>query len=241
MIRRGIVTGGAQGIGRCIADRLHAEGWQVAVLDIADEALFDLKGPRAIQADVSEEGEVARAIETLGWDGLDLLVNNAGLADPVNGPVEDLSLSEWRRRVDSHLTSAFLMVRACVPLLRARRGAIVNMASTRALQSEPNTEAYAAAKGGLVALTHALAVSLGPDIRANAILPGWIAVSDRQKPSARHAPELRDIDHAQHPAGRVGRPEDIADAVLYLAGAPFVTGQTLVVDGGMTRKMIYAQ
>ncbi|MFN4186336.1 MAG: SDR family oxidoreductase, partial [Hyphomonas sp.] len=105
-----------------------------------------------------------------------------------------------------------------------------NMASTRAFMSEPETEAYAASKGGLVALTHALAVSLGPKIRVNAIAPGWIA-----------APEgLSESDHAQHPVGRVGRAEDIAKAVLYLVEAGFVTGQVLTVDGGMTRKMIYA-
>ncbi len=241
MTLRAIVTGGAQGIGRGVVDRLHAEGWDVAAFDIDVEALVDLDGPQAVEADVTDEKAVARAVGGLGWDDLDLLVNNAGLANPVNGPIEDLSLDEWRRRIDSHLTSAFLMVRACVPLLRRRQGSIVGMASTRALQSEPQTEAYAAAKGGLIALTHALAVSLGPEIRANAILPGWIAVADRQKPSQRSDPGLRGVDHDQHPAGRVGRPEDIAEAVLYLASAGFVTGQTLVVDGGMTRKMIYAE
>ena len=97
--------------------------------------------------------------------------------------------------------------------------------------SEPQSEAYAATKGGLLALTHALAVSLGPEIRANAIAPGWIDTSGS---------DLREADHAQHPAGRVGCPGDIAEAVLYLADAGFVTGETLVIDGGMTRKMIYA-
>jgi NAD(P)-dependent dehydrogenase (short-subunit alcohol dehydrogenase family) len=110
-------------------------------------------------------------------------------------------------------------------------GSIVNMASTRAFMSEPNSEAYAASKGGLVALTHALAVSLGPKIRVNAIAPGWIT----------NETNLSEEDEAQHPAGRVGRPKDIADTVLYLAGAGFVTGQVLTVDGGMTKKMIYAE
>ena len=121
-----------------------------------------------------------------------------------------------------------------------RSGSIVNMASTRALQSEPDSEAYAAAKGGLLAFTHALAISLGPDIRANAICPGWIETGPWQKESQRKEPHRRDIDNRQHPAGRVGEPSDIAAAVLYLAGASFVTGQHLSVDGGMTKKMIYA-
>ncbi|AMJ49240.1 SDR family oxidoreductase [Rhodobacter sphaeroides] len=161
---------------------------------------------------------------------MDLLVNNAGRADPVTGPIAELTLADWRRMTDSHLTAAFLMVRAAVPLLRPG-GSIVNMASTRAFMSEPDTEAYAASKGGLVALTQALAVSLGPRLRVNAIAPGWISDGDG----------LRDIDHAQHPAGRVGRPEDVADTVLWLTDAGFVTGQVIVVDGGMMRKMIYAE
>ncbi len=131
---------------------------------------------------------------------------------------------------DSHLTGAFLMTRAAVPLM-GEGSSIVNMVSTRAFMSEPNTEAYAASKGGLVALTHALAVSLGPKIRVNAIAPGWITDDS----------DLREEDHTQHPVGRVGRPEDIADAVVYLASAGFMTGQVLVLDGGMTRKMMYEE
>ena len=106
----------------------------------------------------------------------------------------------------------------------------MNIASTRALQSEPDTEAYAASKGGLVALTHALALSLGPEVRVNCISPGWIA----------HQP-VRRKDHAQHPAGRVGQPQDVAELVAYLLSdaAGFVTGQNFVIDGGMTKKMIY--
>ena len=113
----------------------------------------------------------------------------------------------------------------------SKGASIVNMVSTRAFMSEPETEAYAASKGGLVSLTHALAVSLGPDIRVNAIAPGWIT----------NDTDLRDKDHEQHPVGRVGNPGDIADAVAYLAKAGFVTGQVLVVDGGMTKKMIYEE
>jgi NAD(P)-dependent dehydrogenase (short-subunit alcohol dehydrogenase family) len=233
-IKRALVTGGAKGIGRGLVARLAREGWQVAAMDRDAEALEGLpEGVRAITGDVSDEASVRAAVASTGWDGLDLLVNNAGLAGPEAGPVEDLALGDWQRWIDTNLTGALLMTKHCVPLLRVRRGTIVNVTSSRAHQSEPNTEPYAAAKGGLTALTHALAVSLGPEIRVNAIAPGWIVTEGWD--------ELREIDHAQHPAGRAGRPEDVAEAVLWLAGAGFMTGQEVVLDGGMTRKMIYAE
>lgn len=123
------------------------------------------------------------------------------------------------------------------------RGAVVNIASTRAVQSEPDTEAYDASKGGLVALTHALAMSLGPEVRVNAVVPGWIDVRALRKPSLRDDSPLTREDHAQHPCGRVGRPEDVAAMVLYLCSeaAGFVTGACFTVDGGMTRKMMYEE
>lgn len=225
-MRKAIVTGGAGLIGSGICKALIAGGWEVAS--------FDLKAgqgeARQIQCDIGDEASVAKAFDALGWSELDLLVNNGGIADPVNGPLAELSLEAWRRTVDSHLTGAFLMSRSAIPLLK-EGGSIVNMVSTRAFMSEPETEAYAASKGALVALTHAMAISLGPKIRVNAIAPGWISGDD----------DLRPVDHDQHPVGRVGRVEDIALAVLYLADAGFVTGQVLTVDGGMTRKMIYAE
>lgn len=197
-------------------------------------ASFDLEqgpeGVRQIHCDVGDETSVVGAFEELGWDSLDLLVNNSGISGPTNGSISELSLEDWRKVTDSHLTGAFLMTRSAVPLM-GEGASIINMASTRAFMSEPETEAYAASKGGLVALTHALAISLGPKIRVNAIAPGWISGDE----------DLRPVDHEQHPAGRVGRPQDVADAVLYLASAGFMTGQVLTLDGGMSRKMIYAQ
>ena len=224
-MKTAIVTGAAGLIGQGICQALIADGWTVAA--------FDLKpGPdnaRSVICDVGDEASVQSAFAELGWEALDLLVNNAGIASPDRGPMSELSLADWRKVTDSHLTGAFLMSRAAIPML-GDDGAIINIVSTRAFMSEPNTEAYAASKGALVALTHAMAISLGPQVRVNAIAPGWI--SDGQ--------DLRPVDHEQHPVGRVGRPDDIAGAVLYLVGAGFVTGQVLTVDGGMTRKMIYA-
>jgi len=251
-----VVTGGAQGIGKGITQALLTQGWRVAVLDQDAEAVRDLSDELptdkliAIRADVASERDVEKAFDKItAWqkttgeaEGMDLLVSNAGLATPISGPVEKLELKKWQAWQDSHVTGAFLMVRAAVPLLRQRKGAIVIMASTRAIQSEPDTEAYAAAKGALCAMTHALAISLGPDIRVNAVLPGWIETCPWAKAQVREAVEHRAIDREQHPVGRVGEPSDIAATVLFLAseGAGFITGQQITVDGGMTRKMIYA-
>lgn len=225
-MKRAVVTGGGGLIGTGIIEALLDDGWTVACFDVKDTKT----AARNILCDVGNETSVLAAFDQLGWKGLELLVNNAGVASPVNGPIHELSLADWRKVTDSHLTGAFLMTRSAVPLM-GEGASIVNMVSTRAFMSEPETEAYAASKGGLVALTHALAVSLGPKIRVNAIAPGW--VTDET--------DLRKKDHAQHPVGRVGRPKDIADGVLYLAGAGFMTGQVLVLDGGMTRKMIYEE
>jgi NAD(P)-dependent dehydrogenase (short-subunit alcohol dehydrogenase family) len=159
---------------------------------------------------------------------------SAGIAR--NKPLGKLALDEWRRVIDVNLTAAFLFARAAEMPLRAHKGAIVLIASSRALMSEANTEAYSASKGGLVALTHALAISLGPDVRVNCISPGWIMTGDYAR--------LKRRDHAQHPAGRVGKPQDIAEMVTFLVETErsgFVTGANFVVDGGMTRKMIYVE
>ncbi len=226
-----LVTGGAKGIGAGIAARLVADRAQVV---IADKTQATLPGARGVICDVADEAEVASLISGIQTvEGrLDGLVCNAGFM--IRKKLEALSLAEWSAVLATNLTSTFLLVRAAAPLLRAARGAVVTIASTRAHMSEPDTESYAASKGGLLALTHALAVSLGPEIRVNCISPGWI--------DTQGAP-LSAEDHAQHPAGRVGRVEDVAGLAAYLLGAEagFITGAEFVVDGGMTRKMIYQE
>ena len=245
-----LITGAGNGIGRAILMHFAGKGWQVIGLDKDAEALAELRDalPREkallLTCDVGREGEVAKAFERIAeWlDGqpLHCLVNNSGIADPYCGPLEDVELADWQAWIDASLTAAFLVTRAALPhLRRADSASIANISSTRAVMSEPESFAYAAAKGGIDALTHSMAVTLGPKIRVNAIRPGWIETGPWQKSASRSHPVHREKDRDQHPVGRIGTPEDIAGAVDYLHGAGFVTGQHLNVDGGMTVKMLY--
>ncbi len=228
--RVALITGAAHGIGQAIARRLAGDGWRVVGAD-RDPAPAT-PGVRMVQADVADERQVADLVASVRTvEGrLDGLVSNAGIM--VRTPLKQLTLQDWSRVLATNLTAAFLLAREAENLLRAAKGSIVTIASTRARMSEPNTESYSAAKGGLVALTHALAVSLAPEVRVNCISPGWIDVKGEA---------LRPEDHAQHPAGRVGQPDDIASMAAFLLGpeSGFITGAEFVVDGGMTRKMIY--
>jgi len=193
MTKLAIITGGAQGIGLGLVRHFLSEGWRVAVLDIDAEALAELAaaGNRSLlplRADVGKEAEVAEAFARLAdWQageprGIDLLVNNAGIANANSGPIEHLALADWQRWQDSHLTGTFLCTRAAVPGLRLRCGSIVNISSTRALQSEPNGEAYAAAKGGILSMTKSIARELARyNICANVISLGIVATDMSEK------------------------------------------------------------
>jgi NAD(P)-dependent dehydrogenase (short-subunit alcohol dehydrogenase family) len=226
-----LVTGGAKGIGAGIAGRLARDGWRVVVAD-RDPSGSAPAGGRYAVCDVGDEASVAALVASVAAteQRLDALICNAGFM--IRKPIGELSLAEWGSVLATNLTSTFLLVRAAEALLRAAKGAVVTIASTRAGMSEPNTESYSASKGGLVALTHALAISLGPDIRVNCISPGWIWTK---------GPEPTEAEHAFHPAGRVGRVDDIAGLAAFLVGpdSGFITGAEFVVDGGVTRKMIY--
>jgi len=245
-----LISGAAQGIGYHLCNHYLHSNFQVVAIDLHSEALENLKKRHensaellTLHADISIEDQVVdlihQAVERFG--SLDILVNNSAIAS--NQPIEQLSFENWRRVIDVNLNGTFLLSKYATPHLRKSKGSIINFASTRALMSEPDTEAYSATKGAILALTHALAISLGPEVRVNSVSPGWIDVSHLQHPVS-VTPEARnwtDADHKQHPCGRVGKPEDIAAVVDYLIseGAGFVTGQNFIVDGGMTRKMIY--
>ena len=238
-----IVTGSGKGIGRCIAEAYADEGAQVVVADINAQWGHDAekkirsKGQQAtfIQADISKPEPVKNLMLRTAeiYDGIHILINNAGISR-WSSPYT-LEVEEWDHIMNTNLRSVFLCSRSAARFMRDNGGgAIVNIASTRALMSEPHSEAYAASKGGILALTHALAASLAPDhIQVNCISPGWIETESYT--------DLRDTDHEQHFSQRVGKPEDIARACLYLTtpGNEFVSGINLVIDGGMTRKMIY--
>lgn len=243
-----VITGGAQGIGKAIVRRLLSEEVAVVIADIDAEAgketvaeYAELGELRFFETDISSEPQVKRLVgETLkSFGGIDVLVNNAAVARGM--PLAELSLADWNHVLAVNLTGPFLCAKHMAAYLKPQRGSIINIASTRAFMSEPGTEAYSASKGGLVSLTHAMAVSLGPEIRVNCISPGWIETESWRKTSARRTPPLSEADHAQHPVGRVGRPEDIASLVSFLAfgESGFITGANFMADGGMTHKMIY--
>ena len=243
-----IITGGGQGIGKAVAEAFLRRGMEIVIAEVDREAGEETEKEynafgtvQFIRTDISKEDDVRRCIkETIKhFRRLDILINNAGIS--INKPISKLTLREWNRVISVNLTGAFLFAKYSAPHIKKTKGSILNIASTRAFMSEPDTEAYSASKGGIVALTHALAVSLGPEVRVNSISPGWIDVRGWKKKNRRTAPMLSEADHLQHPAGRVGKPEDIASLAEFLASdqAGFITGASFIVDGGMTRKMVY--
>lgn len=240
-----MVTGAGKGIGRSVALAYGKEGAKLALLDRdagelkqTEDLLREIGAEFFTQiVDLTKPEEIVDAVSAfeLHFQKIDVLINNAGLGRS-KSPYE-LTVDDWDYVLNTNLRGTFICSREVAKVMRTHGGgSIVNISSTRALMSEPDTEAYAASKGGILALTHAMAISLGPDkIVVNAISPGWIETGDYD--------QLKPTDHQQHPAGRVGKPDDISRACLFLTNVEnnFVTGTNLVVDGGMTRKMIYEE
>ena len=239
-----LITGAAGGIGRAIAHAYADLGKRLILIDHNKRALKELADllekqveVLAIECDVSEFKEVEKSFEIIDqekWE-VDILINNVGVGR--SNDFLSLSVEDFDYVYRTNLRSVMLYSQYCGRHMKMNgTGRIVNIASTRALMSEPGTEAYSASKGGIVSLTHALAMSLGPyDITVNAISPGWIHTGPLS--------ELSVQDHLQHPSGRVGNVEDIAKACLFLTSESndFITGENLVIDGGMTKKMIYEE
>lgn len=246
-----IVTGGGQGIGKGIIQAFSHHGVHVVIAEQDEEAgretqqWIEGKGGKAtfIQCDIAQEMSVRsmvdQVIQQLGR--IDILVNNAGVSR--FKPLDEITVAEFDEVLNIDLRGAFMCSKFAAPYLKQHKGAILNIASTRAMMSEPGSEAYAASKGGILSLTHALAISLGPEVRVNAISPGWIEVRDWKKQAERKEVQHTEADKKQHPVGRVGTPEDIGRAAVFLCSgeSTFITGQNLVIDGGMTVKMIYEE
>ncbi|HOJ89034.1 MAG TPA: glucose 1-dehydrogenase [Pseudothermotoga sp.] len=247
-----IVTGAGQGIGAAIAHGFCSNGMKVVLAEIDEEAGFERetmlrsKGFEVsfVKTDVADENSVKAMVERTVeiYGRIDVLVNNAAISSTKS--IFERTLDEWNRVIQVNLTGPYLCSRYCAQwMIENGGGVIINIASTRAFQSEPDTEPYSASKGGVVALTHSLALSLAKHrIRVVCISPGWIETALWKKRELRRDPQLRPVDHSQHPAGRVGDPVDIANLCLFLADdekSGFITGVNFTVDGGMTVKMIY--
>jgi NAD(P)-dependent dehydrogenase (short-subunit alcohol dehydrogenase family) len=237
-----IVTGGAQGIGKAIADGLAAQGARIVVADLrgAEEAAAAYPDGVGLTVDVAAAADVERmAAETAErCGGIDVLVNNAGLyASLAMRPFEQIDVDEWRRVMDVNVMSMFLTSRACVPRMRERGGGrIVNISSGTPFRGVPFLLHYVTSKGAIVALTRALAKELGGDeILVNCVAPGFtMSAGVRDNPAVVEA--LRDVSVSARTLKRDQVPEDVVGAVVFLAGpgSTFVTGQTMVIDGGQT-------
>ena len=217
-----VVTGGARGIGKCIAEQFRAAGATVCVIDLLENEYFvgDLSDKTALEA------FTAKVIADYGR--VDYLINNAA---PQTRGIENGSYEDFEYALQVGVTAPFYLAKLFAPYF-AQGASIVNISSSRDRMSQPQTESYTAAKGGISALTHALAVSFAGKVRVNSVSPGWIDTTGTEYTGA---------DAVQQPAGRVGNPPDIANMVLYLCSdmAGFITGENICIDGGMTRQMIY--
>lgn len=225
---RALVTGGGSGIGAAVAHRLADDGFDVTVADLEPDAVATDLGATALRLDVRDEAQVSQAM-----DGVEVLVNAAGIGSTADAP--GTTLEVWEEVFAVNARGTFLCCKHVIPGMRARGGgAIVNIASVAGLVGLKNRAAYSASKGAVIALTRALAIDhVGDGIRVNAVCPGTI-----DTPWVRRlvddAGESLDALRARQPMGRLGTAEEVADAVVYLASAAFVTGTILTVDGGLT-------
>lgn len=217
-----LITGGAHGIGKCIAEQFRKSGVMVCTIDINENDYFI----GDIGDKVTLECFVKKVIAEFGY--VDYLINNA---PPIMRGIGNCTYEDFEKAMRVGVTAPFYLTHLLLPYF-SEGASIVNISSSRDRMSQPETESYTAAKGGISALTHAMSVSLAGRVRVNSISPGWIDTEGR---------ELRGPDANQHPAGRVGKPLDIAGMVLFLCSdkAGFITGENIVIDGGMTRQMIY--
>lgn len=234
--KRALVTGGAVRIGRAIALALGADGWRVAVhfrsseegaLEVVDLLDGSGAGGVALQADLSEPAEISRLMRNVRseFGGLELLVNSAA-AFPRHDPLT-VSAEEWNSLFDLNLRAPFLCAREAVKLMEEAGGSIINIADTGADEAWPGYVPYVASKAGVVSITRGLARAFAPSIRVNGVAPGAVLL-----PPGEDTPEHRQAAAGRTVLGRVGTPEDVADAVLYLARARYVTGEIIRVDGG---------
>lgn len=242
--KRVFVTGGAEGIGKTIVQAFCNAGYRVAFCDkneTSGQQLAKETGTVFYQVDVSNQESLERCMQRifLVWGDIDIIVNNAGISK--FSPITETSIDDFDNILSVNLRPAFITSRLLAIHRKSQPsrnpfGRIINICSTRYLMSEPGSEGYAASKGGIYSLTHALALSLSEwHITVNSIAPGWIQNHDYE--------QLRTEDHTQHPSGRVGKPEDIARMCLFLSQEEndFINGENITIDGGMTKKMIYVE
>ncbi len=226
-----IVTGGAHGIGQQICFEFIDKGYQVCFIDI------DRSGEKMVKedlyyfhGDIKDKYVLTKfyeyALEKMGR--IDVLVNNACYGK--GGILSDASYEDFDEVLNVGVKAPYELSRLCKDELVKNKGRIINIASSRYAQSEPNSECYASAKGAIVSLTHALAMSLAPDVLVNCIAPGWIKVDEY---------DVSEEDEKAIPVGRIGTPKDISSLVYYLCEQSFINGETIIMDGGMNKRMIY--
>ena len=223
-----IITGASKGICSVIAKSLRKK-YHIINIDIVENKM---DGVDFYKCDLSDKGQLLKTINKIksNIDTLFALINNAAIFS--HKILEKQTFEEWENILSVNLTAPYILSKEFAIFLKESQGHIINISSTRALMSEVGTEAYSASKGGISSLTHALSISLSPEVKVNSITPGWINTDENYLPTKN--------DNFQHPIGRVGVPDDVVDVVKFLLkNRGFITGSDFVIDGGMTKKMIY--